>query len=94
MKFIRTILDKVEPIFDKGGFLEKFHPVYDATDSILYSTNEKTESGPHIRDSIDNKRVMILVVIALIPLYIFGAINIGYQAARVSGIERAVLENF
>ncbi|HDY75869.1 MAG TPA: NADH:ubiquinone reductase (Na(+)-transporting) subunit B, partial [Candidatus Marinimicrobia bacterium] len=44
MKFIRTILDKVEPIFNKGGFLEKFHPVYDATDSILYSTNEKTES--------------------------------------------------
>ncbi|MCH7611808.1 MAG: NADH:ubiquinone reductase (Na(+)-transporting) subunit B [Candidatus Marinimicrobia bacterium] len=94
MKFIRTILDKIEPIFDKGGFLEKFHPVYEATDTILFSTNEKTESGPHIRDSIDNKRVMILVVIALIPLYIFGAINIGWQAASVSGIERSVLENF
>lgn len=91
MKIIRTILDKVEPIFDKGGFLEKYHPVYDATDTILFSTNEKTESGPHIRDSIDNKRVMILVVIALIPIYIFGAINIGYQAA---GAERAVMENF
>lgn len=94
MKFIRTILDKIEPIFDKDGFLEKFHPVYEATDTILFSTNEKTESGPHIRDSIDNKRVMILVVIALIPLYIFGAINIGWQAASVSGIERSVLENF
>lgn len=94
MKFIRTILDKVEPIFDKGGLLEKLHPVYEATDTILFSTNEKTESGPHIRDSIDNKRVMILVVIALIPIYIFGAINIGWQAARVSGIERTVMENF
>lgn len=94
MKFIRTILDKIEPIFDKDGFLEKLHPVYEATDTILFSTNEKTESGPHIRDSIDNKRVMILVVIALIPIYIFGAINIGWQAARISGIERTVMENF
>ncbi len=91
MKIIRSILDKIEPVFTKGGLLEKLHPVYDATDTILFSTNEKTESGPHIRDSIDNKRVMILVVIALLPLYIFGAINIGFQAA---GTDRSVMENF
>jgi len=91
MKFIRTIMDKVEPAFDKGGFLEKFHTIYDAWDTIMFSTNEKTDSGPHIRDSLDNKRVMILVVIALIPIYIFGAFNIGYQA---SGHERTIVENF
>jgi len=94
MKLLRNILDKVHPHFKKGGLLEKFYPIYDATDTILFSTNEKTESGPHIRDSIDNKRVMIMVVLALIPCYIFGAINIGVQAARTGGLDRTVIGNF
>jgi len=94
MKFLRKILDNLEPKFTKGGPLEKFHAVYNATDTILFSTDDKTESGPHIRDSIDNKRIMILVVVALLPCYIFGAINIGYQSSQFSGIERSVWENF
>jgi Na+-transporting NADH:ubiquinone oxidoreductase subunit B len=94
MKFLRKILDNLEPNFTKGGPLEKFHAVYNATDTILFSTDDKTESGPHIRDSIDNKRIMILVVVALLPCYIFGAINIGYQSSQFSGIERSVWENF
>ena len=94
MKFLRKILDNLEPKFTKGGPLEKFHAVYNATDTILFSTDDKTESGPHIRDSIDNKRIMILVVVALLPCYIFGAINIGYQSSQFSGNERSVWENF
>tara|TARA_B100002003_G_scaffold33756_1_gene28942 strand:+ start:474 stop:1649 length:1176 start_codon:yes stop_codon:yes gene_type:complete len=94
MKFLRKILDNLEPKFTKGGPLEKFHAVYNATDTTLFSTDDKTESGPHIRDSIDNKRIMILVVVALLPCYIFGAINIGYQSSQFSGIERSVWENF
>ncbi|MBT88250.1 MAG: NADH:ubiquinone reductase (Na(+)-transporting) subunit B [Candidatus Marinimicrobia bacterium] len=94
MKFLRKILDNLEPKFTKGGPLEKFHAVYNATDTILFSTDDKTESGPHIRDSIDNKRIMILVVVALLPCYIFGASNIGYQSSQFSGNERSVWENF
>ena len=94
MKFLRKILDNLEPKFTKGGPLEKFHAVYNATDTTLFSTDDKTESGPHIRDSIDNKRIMILVVVALLPCYIFGAINIGYQSSQFSGNERSVWENF
>ena len=94
MKFLRKILDNLEPKFTKGGPLEKFHAVYNATDTTLFSTDDKTESGPHIRDSIDNKRIMILVVVALLPCYIFGASNIGYQSSQFSGNERSVWENF
>lgn len=94
MEILRKILNGLEPKFTKGGPLEKFHAVYNAADTILFSTDEKTESGPHIRDSIDNKRIMILVVVALLPCYIFGAINIGYQSSQFSGIERSGLENF
>ncbi len=89
MNWLRKFLDNIEPNFKKGGKLEKLYPLYEATDTILFSTDEKTDSGPHIRDSVDIKRVMILVVIALIPCYIFGALNIGYQEALTYGFDSA-----
>lgn len=93
MKWLRKILDKVAPIFKEGGKLEKFYPIFEATDTILFSTDERTHSGPHIRDSIDVKRVMILVVVALIPCYIFGAMNVGYQMAVALGQSSTMQEN-
>jgi|TARA_B110000116_G_scaffold271125_1_gene290981 Na+-transporting NADH:ubiquinone oxidoreductase subunit B len=94
LSFLLKILDKYRDKFEKDGPLESLHPVYEATDTILFSTDEVTQSGPHIRDSIDTKRVMILVVISLLPLYIFGSINIGYQNAMASMVERTGFENF
>mgnify|MGYP001243634385 CR=1 FL=1 len=94
MKFIRDLLDKMEPLFDDGGKLERFYPLFEATDTILFSTDERTKSGPHIRDSIDIKRVMISVVVALIPCYIFGAYNIGFQRSLTFGEETSVFQNF
>tara|TARA_A100001011_G_scaffold378699_1_gene443760 strand:+ start:1217 stop:2404 length:1188 start_codon:yes stop_codon:yes gene_type:complete len=89
MNWLRKILDNLEPNFKKGGKLEKLYPLYEATDTILFSTDERTHSGPHIRDSVDIKRVMILVVISLIPCYIFGALNIGYQESLTYGLENS-----
>ena len=89
MNWLRKILDNLEPNFKKGGKLEKLYPLYEATDTILFSTDERTQSGPHIRDSVDIKRVMILVVIALIPCYIFGALNIGYQESLTYSLENS-----
>lgn len=94
LKFLQNILDKSKPHFEKGGKFESLYPVFEATDTILFSTNEVTESGPHIRDSIDTKRIMILVVISLIPLYIFGAANVGYQNALAFELERSTWQNF
>ena len=94
LKFLQNILDKSKHHFEKGGKFESLYPVFEATDTILFSTNEVTESGPHIRDSIDTKRIMILVVISLIPLYIFGAANVGYQNAAAFELERSTWQNF
>lgn len=94
MKIIKKMLDAARPSFKQGGRLEKFYALFEATDTILFSTDEVTESGPHIRDSIDVKRVMILVVVALLPLYVFGAMNIGYQAGLAEGATWTWLENF
>ena len=91
---LKKILDKYRENFDEGGKLERLYPIYEATDTILFSTNEVTETGPHIRDSIDTKRVMILVVISLLPLYFFGATNIGFQNSIAIGLERSNWENF
>ncbi|MBT5224763.1 MAG: NADH:ubiquinone reductase (Na(+)-transporting) subunit B [Candidatus Marinimicrobia bacterium] len=93
MKWLRDILDKIAPTFKADGKLEKLYPIFEATDTILFSTDERTHSGPHIRDSVDVKRVMILVVIALIPCYIFGAMNVGYQMAVALGQTSTLQEN-
>lgn len=94
LSFLYNVLDKAKPHFEKGGKFERLYPVFEATDTILFSTDEITESGPHIRDSIDTKRIMILVVISLLPLYVFGALNVGFQNALALGIERTGWQNF
>ena len=93
MKWLRNLLDKAAPLFENGAKLEKLAPVFEATDTILFSTDERTSSGPHIRDSVDIKRIMILVVLSLVPCYIFGAINIGFQQALTFGMKTTWSEN-
>ena len=79
MKFLRNILDKVEPLFKKGGKLESLYPLYEAGDTFLYTPNDKAKSAPFVRDNIDLKRTMILVVLALLPCLLFGIFNVGHQ---------------
>lgn len=79
MKLLRKQLDKAAPLFHEGGKLSKLYPLYEATDSFLFTPGEKTKSGPHVRDSIDLKRTMVGVIIALLPCVLFGAYNTGYQ---------------
>jgi len=86
VKIVKKLLDYTRPKFEAGGPLEKFYALFEATDTILFSTDKVTESGPHIRDSIDIKRVMILVVVALLPLYFFGAVNIGFHTGLAQGL--------
>lgn len=80
MKALRDALDKVHPLFAKGGILEMAYPMYEALDTFLYTPGETTKGLTHVRDGIDLKRMMITVVFALIPVTIFGMWNAGYQA--------------
>ena len=93
MKWLLDLLLKIKPNFEEGQKLHWLYPLYEATETILFSSDERTSSAPHIRDSIDIKRVMILVVLSLIPCYIFGALNIGYQNSLATGTDRVWLEN-
>src|SRR6056297_3488176 len=80
MKALRTALDKVHPYFAKGGALEMAYPIYEALDTFLYTPGEVAKGSTHVRDAIDLKRMMITVVIALIPVTLFGMWNVGYLA--------------
>ncbi|MDJ0857275.1 MAG: NADH:ubiquinone reductase (Na(+)-transporting) subunit B [Desulfobacterales bacterium] len=80
MKSLRGFLETIRPSFEKGGKLERFYPLYEATDTFLYSTDEVTTVEPHVRDSVDVKRIMTLVVYALLPCVFMAMWNTGYQA--------------
>jgi len=79
MDFLRKQLDKIQPHFEKGGKFEKFGPAYGGIETFLFVPNHTTKKGAHIRDGIDLKRVMMVVVIALLPALIFGMWNVGFQ---------------
>ena len=79
MKLMKNILKTIKPNFEKGGKLHKLYPAYDAFETFLFVPNHTSSEGAHIRDSIDLKRTMVLVIIALLPCLIFGMWNTGYQ---------------
>ncbi len=83
MKFIRTFLDSQAKHFEKGGKLEKLYPLYEAMDTFLYTPAKVTGGSSHVRDSLDLKRMMIIVVISLLPCIFMAIYNSGYQANLV-----------
>ena len=68
------------PLFEKGGKLERFYPLYEANDTFLFTPGSVTKGAAHVRDGIDLKRIMIAVVVALTPCILMALYNTGYQA--------------
>jgi len=80
MKFLRELHDKFEPLFHKGGKLERLYPIYEAHDTAMFTPGQVTKGASHVRDALDLKRTMITVVFALIPCILVAMYNTGYQA--------------
>jgi len=72
--------------FEKGKPLAKFYPLYEALDTFILTPGKVTKKGPHVRDGVDLKRVMVFVVIALIPATAMGIFNTGYQMLLAKGL--------
>ena len=79
MKALRNIVDKLKPTFSKGGKLSFLESTFDGFETFLFVPNKTTQSGAHVRDCIDMKRTMIVVVLALVPALLFGCYNTGIQ---------------
>src|SRR5690606_10612493 len=84
----------IKPNFQKGGKLEKLHSVYDGMYTFMFVPAEVTKSGTHVRDTIDMKRTMIIVVLAMVPALLFGMWNVGYQHFVQTGADVSFIETF
>ncbi|MBO7229980.1 MAG: NADH:ubiquinone reductase (Na(+)-transporting) subunit B [Bacteroidaceae bacterium] len=85
MKFLRNYIDKIKPNFEEGGKLHAFRSLFDGFETFLFVPNDTAKSGVNIHDAIDSKRIMSLVVIALMPAMLVGMYNIGLQNAIAAG---------
>ena len=72
-------------MFEPGGKLHAFRSVYEGMDTFLFTPAETSGSGVHIHDSMDSKRTMIIVIVALLPCLLFGMYNTGYQHWLAAG---------
>ena len=80
MKALRSLLDRVGKPFHPGGRLERFYPLYEAADTFFYSPAKITTTGAHVRDAMDLKRMMIMVIIACLPA-VFMAMSVSARIA-------------
>lgn len=94
MNSLRKQLDKLKPHFSEGGRFQKLHSVFDGFETFLFVPDKVTFSGSHIRDSLDMKRTMTIVIMALVPALLFGCYNTGLQYFRSTGADASVLQMF
>ena len=94
MKALRNYIDKIKPNFEEGGKFQAFRSVFDGFETFLFVPNTTSKTGTHIHDAIDSKRIMSIVVIALIPALLFGMYNVGYQHYAFAGIEGSFIQKF
>ena len=80
---------RLRPAFEPGGRLHKLFPIFEAGETFLLTPPDVTPGPPHLRDALDMKRVMILVVLALLPCTLFGMVNAGYIHHQASGVLNA-----
>ncbi len=85
MKALRNYLNKIKPNFEKDGKLHAFRSLFDGFETFLYVPNTTSRNGVHIHDAIDSKRIMSVVVLALMPAMLFGMYNVGYQNFLAAG---------
>ncbi len=76
---MRKFLDKIKPNFEEGKKLHFLQSSFDAVETLLFVPNITTKKGSHVRDGIDLKRLLIVVVIAAVPSLLFGMFNVGIQ---------------
>ncbi|MEN7973589.1 MAG: NADH:ubiquinone reductase (Na(+)-transporting) subunit B, partial [Verrucomicrobiota bacterium] len=84
---------KIAPLFEKGGKFERLYPLYEAGDTFARTPGDVTPGAPHVRDSIDQKRLMMFVIYALLPSFFFGIWNAGNQFNLANGVETTLVND-
>ena len=76
----KNFLEDIEHHFEPGGKHERWFALYEAFATLMYTPGQVTRSSAHVRDSIDLKRIMIMVWFAVFPAMFWGMYNVGDQA--------------
>lgn len=92
MKSLEKFMRKLEPTHDSKW--AKFHPVWDSLYTFSFTPGETTKKGSHIRDGIDLKRTMFMVIVALIPCLLFGMYNTGHWHYVAEGTAGGFMDHF
>ena len=77
MDWLLKIFNSVKPHFSEGGKLAFLKPLFDANENFFFSPSHKTQHSPHVRDALDIKRFMSMVILAVAPcaalsIYLYG----------------------
>ena len=94
MKIIRDFIDKTKPQFEKGGKYERWLPIYESFETFFFVPATVTKKGSHIRDAVDMKRSMVIVIISLLPALLFGMWNLGDLYFMSIGETATIMESF
>jgi Na+-transporting NADH:ubiquinone oxidoreductase subunit B len=92
MSALRRFVDRIKPPFEKGGKLFFLHSTFEAFETFLFVPDKVTTGRVHVRDAMDMKRTMIIVVMALVPALLFGIWNTGSQHFQALGIQAGFWE--
>lgn len=86
MKALKRFMERIRPSFEVGGRLHAFRSVYEGMDTFLFTPRQTAAArGAQIHDALDSKRIMIMVIVALLPCFFFGMYNTGYQHWLAAG---------
>ena len=86
MKALQRFMERIRPSFEAGGRLHAFRSVYEGMDTFLFTPRQTAAArGAQIHDALDSKRIMIMVIVALLPCFFFGMYNTGYQHWLAAG---------
>lgn len=86
MKALKRFMERIRPSFEAGGRLHAFRSVYEGMDTFLFTPRQTAAArGAQIHDALDSKRIMIMVIVALLPCFFFGMYNTGYQHWLAAG---------
>ena len=91
---LKKFIEDIEPQFEKGGKFETWYALYEAVATGLFTPGQVNKGQTHIRDSMDLKRIMITVWLAVFPAMFWGMYNIGFQAADALAAGYALSDNW
>lgn len=83
--FLLATIDRQKDRFFEKGKWGRLLPLFEAMESFFFIPAIRARTQPFVRDSLDLKRFMSIVILALMPPFFFGIYNVGLQSLAASG---------